>query len=122
MDEKLRLFQRSEVLHLRRFFGESDIKYPSRVGIALSRADFEHLLSIQNELLAEFDRIQLANNARNTSTVPDTTIIPDTQVINYDEDTVPHEDANPFSRALPTIKLTDPRRLTLKRKNLIHLV
>jgi hypothetical protein len=36
-------------LHLRRFFGESDIKYPSRVGIALNRADFEHLISIQKK-------------------------------------------------------------------------
>ena len=106
-------------MHLRRFFGESDIKYPSRVGIALSRADFEHLLSIQNELLADFDIIQLANNTRNTSPVPDTSIIPDTQIINLNADTVPHEDANPFLRTLPTIKLTDPRRLTLKRKNLL---
>jgi hypothetical protein len=45
-------------LHIRRYFGESELKYPTKIGISLTRQEFTNLIALQNELLEEFDRLQ----------------------------------------------------------------
>lgn len=57
------------MLHLRRYYGETELKFPTKTGMTLTRQEFEHLLAVQGELLAEFDKLQLAvdNKAATTS-------------------------------------------------------
>ena len=63
------------ILHLRRYFGESNLKFPTKTGLTLNRQEFEHLLSIRDDLLAEFDRLQSVLD-RKTSTSKITTTPP----------------------------------------------
>jgi hypothetical protein len=43
------------VLHIRKYFGESYKKFHSNCGVPLSRQEFEHLLALQYDILADFD-------------------------------------------------------------------
>jgi hypothetical protein len=46
------------MIHIRRYFGEIDKKFPTRYGITLSRREYEDLVSMKKDLLAEYDRVE----------------------------------------------------------------
>lgn len=49
------------LLHIRKYFGESDLKFPTKQGITLTRQEYEHFLSLHHEILADFDRQQFTS-------------------------------------------------------------
>lgn len=52
------LYSNTPILHLRRYFDEKDLQFPSTSGISMTKRSFENLLTLQGEILAAFDEME----------------------------------------------------------------
>lgn len=62
-------FRGTTTLHIRRFFGESDKKFPTKMGLTLTRQEYEQLLAMQSDVLADFDRVTANQVTKQTKQV-----------------------------------------------------
>lgn len=84
-------------IHIRRYYGESDKKFPTRYGITMTKQEFVDLVSLSNVVLTEFERLESKKTYKagvepvtitETSLTPD--VVPDTPC--YDDNaTVPYD-------------------------------
>ena len=54
-------------LNIRQYFGESYLKFPTKTGITLTRQEFEHLVTLQRDILADFDRHEFSSSFHTTA-------------------------------------------------------
>lgn len=114
-------FNGRNMVHIRKFHGETLAKYPTRYGITLTREEFEELVGLRDFVLTEFDRVSSAHESATT-----TTTAPHTSPVDYNpyrDFRYNNEKENALSTLTPDEGVYDdtatlPQKPTLKRQKL----